>query len=533
MSRTPLPRPLNSLLSRPAREGALSLFAAFLFFALWGAAFPRNAETKEPERPDLEASDGGRVSTEGNRLRLTTGPIKNVGSGDAEPYYKIKVYASSFNSAVSESRDTLIYTYTVPTSLVAGRSREITIENIPLDGLDEGKRYYFGWVVADVKGEIVTQNNSARHVFSEETPTHPDLATDERESSITMENGRFTLETGPVRNLGSAYAESGYIVRVYASTDPALTRDPNRLLKEATINASVAPGMFLNLKIQNIPTTGLKPGEKYYISWIISNVRNEIATENNAARTRDRIKVAASADLAASNGGSIRPEKNRFSLTTGTIKNVGSLRAESPYTINVYASTDNVISPKNDILLKSYKSYSSVQPGQSTFVSISDIPTAKLAEGKSYTIGWVIGDVRGEDSLDNNAAYCDSRLKIAASPDLEAQNGGSVSKNWNKFNLRTGQIKNVGTGPVSGTYTVRVYASEDRSFPDYRKIFLKEERISTSIHPGSSVTLTVDGIPSDKLTMNKEYYIGWTISDVRDEVETNNNSAFCDSRVRR
>ena len=533
MSRTSFARPLNGFSSRAARRGILPLFAAFLFLALWRGALPPNAEADERGRPDLEASDGGKVSTEGNRLRLTTGPIRNVGSADAEPHYKIKVYASSFNSAVSEYRDTLICTYTVPTSLGAGRSREITIENIPLDALDEGKRYYFGWIVTDVKGEIVTANNSARHIFSEETPAHPDLATDEKESSITMENGRFTLETGPVRNIGSADADSGYIVRVYASADPAPTRDPNRLLKEVRIPASVAPGMFLNLKIQDIPTTSLKPGEMYYISWIISDVRNEIATENNAARTRDRVKVSASADLAASGGGSIRPEKGRFSLTTGTIKNVGSLRAESPYTIDVYASADSVISPKNDVLLKTYKSYSSVPPGQSTFVTISDIPTAKLADGKSYYIGWVIGNVRGEGSVDNNTACCDSRLKTAAIPDLEAQNGGTVSKNWNGFSLRTGQVKNVGSGPVSGTYTVRVYASEDRSFPDYRKILLKEERVSTSVYPGSSVTFSVDKIPNDKLTMGREYYIGWTISDVRDEVRTDNNSAFCDSRLRR
>ena len=518
-----------------SRTGAARRGAVFLFTALFAVALPAGAPlTARPETrniPDLEASDGGSVSADGDRLTLTTGPIENIGTGNAREY-KIEVYASEFSDPLARPR-TLLTAYRVTSSLMPGSTRSVTIGDIPLDRLKQGERYYISWSIADVPDEKNTENNTARHAYTVEIPRRPDLEADGRYSRVTMENGRFTLSTGPIRNIGAGSVPSPVTIRVYASTDMTVSESRNTLLKEEKVYASISPGQTNSLEIRDIPTTGLIPDRWYYIIWVIRDVRGELNTENNAAVIPDRVKITASADLEAKNGGSITERKDAISLTTGTVKNIGSRRAESPYTIEVYASADTQISPGADFLLTSYRSYSSLNPGQSAAVTISDIPIKKLPDAKDYYIGWIISGVRGETETKNNTAYCPSRLRVAGTPDPEAKNGGSVTKGQNVFTLKTGPIRNIGTGAVTGNYTVKVYGSEDRSFPESRKILLKEERVSTPIPPGGTVTLTIDKIPADKLPMFRDLYIGWQITGVPGETNTKNNSACCEQKTRR
>ena len=492
---------------------------------------PLTARPEMRNIPDLEASDGGSVSVDGDRLTLTTGPIENIGTGNAWEY-KIRVYASEFPDPLSHSR-TLLTTYSVASSLMSGNIRSVTIDDIPLDQLKQGERYYISWSIADVPDEKNTGNNTARHAYAVEIPRRPDLEADGRHSKVAMQNGRFTLSTGPIRNIGAGSIPSPVTIRIYASADMTVSENRNTLLKEEKIYASISPGQTGSFEIRDIPATGLVPDRWYYIIWVIRDVKGELNTGNNAAVIPDRVKITASADLEAENGGSITGGKDEISLVTGTVKNIGSRRAESPYTIDVYASADTQISPGTDFLLTSYRSYSSLNPGQSAVIRIDNIPIRKLPDAKDYYIGWIVSGVRGETETKNNTAYCPSRLKIAGTPDLEAKNGGSVSKGGNGFTLKTGPIKNIGTGAVTGSYTVKVYGSEDRSFPESRKILLKEERVSTSVYPGSTVTLTIDRIPADKLPMNRDLYIGWQITGVPGETNAKNNSACCEQKTRR
>ncbi len=525
MSRKKLRRP------RPVNYATLfSLAAAFLLAAFSGGA-SLSARPETRNIPDLEASDGGSVSVDGDRLTLTTGPIENIGTGSAWEY-KIKVYASEFSDPSIHGR-TLLTTYRVTSSLASGSVRSVTIEEIPLDKLKQGERYYISWSLSDVPHEKNTENNAARHAYTIEIPRRPDLEADGRYGKVTMGNGRISLSTGPIRNVGSGSILSPFTIRVYASTDMTVSESRNTLLKEEKIYPSIYPGQTNSFEIKEIPTTGLVPNRWYYIIWVIRDVPGERNTENNAAVIPNQVKITAAPDLDAQNGGSIAKKKDAISLTTGTIKNIGTLRAESPYTIEVYASADSQISPNLDVLLKSYRSYSSLNPGQSAAFTIGDIPIGKLPDAKDYYIGWIISGVRGETETKNNTAYCPNRLKVAGTPDLEVKNGGTVTKGRNAFTLKTGPIKNIGTGPVAGSYIVKVYGSEDRSFPESRKILLKEERVSTSISPGSTVTLTVDKIPADKLPMFRDLYLGWTITDVSGETNTRNNSAYCEQKTRR
>ena len=531
----PLPALVVSLLSLRIGTGTARRRTAFLFAALFVAALfadvPQTARAEARGIPDLEASDGGRLSVDGDRLTLTTGPIENIGTGTAREY-RIEVYASEFPNQTSYTR-TLLTTFRVAASLVPGNTTAVTIGEIPLDKLKQGQSYYISWDITDVPDEKNTGNNSARHAYSIEIPRRPDLEVNGRDSRVAMGNGRFTLSTGPIRNVGTGSIPSRITIRVYASTDMEVSENRNTLLKEEKLYASISPGQTGSLEIKDIPAAGLVPGRWYYIIWVIRDVPGELNTGNNTAVIPDPVRITAAADLLAENGGSITERKDEISLVTGTVKNIGTHRAESPYTIDVYASADTQISPGADFLLKSYRSYSSLNPGQSTVIRINGIPIKKLPDAKDYYIGWIIAGVRGETETKNNTAYCPNRLRIAGTPDLEAKNGGSVSKGWNGFTLRTGPVRNVGTGAVTGSYAVKVYASEDRSFSESRRILLKEERVSTSVYPGSTVTLTVDRIPADKLPMNRDLYIGWQITGVPGETNVKNNSAFCEQKIRR
>ncbi len=488
------------------------------------------AEEDRP-RPDLEAAGSGTVSLNDGRIRLTSETIKNVGTKASEPNFSIKVYASA-DKNFSETWDTLLTVYTAGVPIQPGESRIITIEDIPTDKLEGGKSFYIGWMIRDVKDEKVTKNNSAHGPFPISIPARPDLAPEGERSRVAMGNGRFTLTTDLVRNTGSGYAESGYMLRIYGSADKVISENLDPLLKEQRIYQAIAPGQAAALTIEDIPTSKLLPGQPYYIGWIISEVRGETATGNNTARTKDPVKITAFADLAASDGGSVLMGNGRFTLTTGTVKNVGSLRAESGYTIDVYASADRNISSKNDILLKSYKSYSSLNPGQSSNIRISDIPTAGLDEGKSYYIGWIIRDVRGESETGDNAACCPSQIRTAAFPDLEAGRGGAISKQGNRFTLTTGTIRNAGSGRADSGYVIKVYASADSSISESQDILLKEFRVYSSLSPGQTTTLKIEDIPTNKLSSGKEYYIGWIISEVRGEAEKRNNTACCGQRFK-
>ena len=381
------------------------LFVAFFFLAISAGDFAPLTAQPWKNIPDLETTNGGSISVGKETFTLTTGTIRNIGRKKADTVYIIKIYASDDN-VISPNRDTLLTAYTVRTALPPNQSAVERISDIPLDKLSPGRSYCIGWIIEGVKEETETKNNSAYCPQRLNVAVTPDLTAEQRYAGFQASPDGLTVII-PVRNIGSGRADSGYRIKVYASDDKVISENWDTLLKEFYSTPSIGAGQKTDIKISGIPAEKLQSGRKYYIGWIITDVRGETALHNNADCCETKLSMP---DLEAQRGGSIQMQNGRFTLTTGIIKNVGTERAEPGYKVKIYASSDTSISPNWDTLLKTFTVSTSLYAGQTTTLKIPDVPTEKLTAGRSYYIGWIIEGVKGETVTKNNTAYCEKRI---------------------------------------------------------------------------------------------------------------------------
>ena len=236
-------------------------------------------------------------------------------------------------------------------------------------------------------------------------------------------------------------------------------------------------------------------------------------------------------DLEASNGGSIFAGTETFTLTTGTIRNIGRKKADAGYLIKIYASDDQTISPDRDILLMTYTARTALSPNQSAAERISGIPLGSLSPGKNYVIGWIIEGVKEETETKNNSACCLQRLNIAAAPDLTAEQRYAEFQTGPDGLSLTIPVRNIGSGRADSGYKIKVYASSDRTISENRGTLLKEFYSTPSIGAGQQTNVRISGIPAGKLPSDRNYYIGWIITDVRGETALQNNAGCCEKKL--
>ena len=233
-------------------------------------------------------------------------------------------------------------------------------------------------------------------------------------------------------------------------------------------------------------------------------------------------------DLEASNGGTVTPnpvtKNNTFSVTTGTIQNVGE-KASGNYTVTFYALTSTTQDITTGDKLGSV-TMASLAAGASTTVTLNNISTASLAAG-TYYIGWNITGVSGETVTNNNSARNMTALTVnpAPAPDLAASNGGtaptSVTKG-NTFSVTSGTIQNI-CNAASGSYTVTFYLLTNTTQTVTTGTNLGSVSMS-SLAAGASTASTLSNISTTSLNAGT-YYIGWDITGVSGETVTSNNSA--------
>ena len=239
--------------------------------------------------PDITATVGGNVTTpSGGKFTLSNVTIKNVGNGDAPAGFKVNVYASTDTSITTA--DTLLTTYIVNEALAVGKSKTVKITDIPfpVEGLAVGGSYYIGWIVSDVAGEAVLDNNAA-YCKTQLTVPAPDLAASNGGTVTTPSSFKLTLKTGTIRNAGKGDAPAGFRINVYASTDTSITTD-DILLTSHTVTEALAAGKSETFTIEGISTDKLAVGQ-YYIGWIIDNVSGESVLTNNKAYCTTKLKV--------------------------------------------------------------------------------------------------------------------------------------------------------------------------------------------------------------------------------------------------
>ena len=494
---------------------------------------------ENPVTIDLAVLSGGNVQLSNGVISLTTGKIKNNGTGTAVGGYKIKIYAST-DTSISSS-DILLGTYTVNTPLQTGQSTTLSYHNISANALTAGRSYYIGWIVSDVNGETVTSNNTA-YCSSKITVPAPALAPDLTATvggSITMtSDGKFTLSYVTIKNVGNGDAPAGFKISIYASSDTSITT-ADTLLTSFTNNTDLPAGESMRCNFDDISVEGLTAGQSYYIGWIISDVEGETVTSNNTAYCSSKITVpvpALAPDITATVGGSVSTiSGGKFTLSNVTIKNVGNGDAPAGFRIDFYASTDTSITTA-DTLLFAGTTNAGLEAGESITFGVPDISVEGLTAGQSYYIGWIISDVEGETVTSNNTAYCSSKITVpvpALAPDITATVGGSVSTiSGGKFTLSNVTIKNVGNGDAPAGFKVNVYASTDTSITSADTL-LTTYTVNDTLAVGKSKTVKIIDIPFpvEGLAVGGSYYIGWIVSDVAGEAVLDNNAAYCKTQL--
>ena len=493
-------------------------------------------------RPDLVASDGGSVPSsvyKGSTFSVTSAQIHNIGES-ASGNYTVTFYALTSSSA-SVTSGINIGSVSMG-NLAVDASTTAVANNLSTTSLNAGTSYYIGWYITGVNGEIDTSNNAGRSqtmVRIENAPTPADLAASNGGSltpNVVDKGDSFTVTTGTIQNIGGA-PSGAYIVTFYASTSESTLFTSGFNLGAVVMDDLAANGTATATR--SLSAASLTAGT-YYIGWRITGVHGETNTTNNTARCTAQLtvlgEVVPKPDLTASNGGSITPgsvvKGNMFSVTTGTIQNVGDA-ASGNYTITYYAAANESTLFTSGINLGSFN-MNDLGAGAST-TDMRNLSTALLDVG-SYYIGWRITNVNGESNTENNMARSTTLLTVTEGfvPDLATSNGGTVTtpvlpEMVNKyygetFSITTAQIKNIGEAD-SGDYTVTFYAY---ALTDSTSLFTSKIEIGsvgmTSLGVDQTDTATIN-VSSDLLT-NGFYFVGWTIMDVSGEVSLGNNSGY-------
>lgn len=341
----------------------------------------------------------------------------------------------------------------------------------------------------------------------------------------TPSNGKFTLTTGTIQNVGTVTASGSYLLEVG-------TFDPDTgevlVLKTQTVTKTIAPGKSATFRISNIPTSDLKPGGTYYVVWAISEVAGESNLNNNIA-VCSAMLTAPGPDLTASVGGTAALSGNTISLTTGTVRNAGKGAANAGYKITFYASTDTTIT-ENDIQLgDGFTINEPLAAGKSKTFKFN-VSTDGLAIGQSYYIGWIISDVDGESVKTNNAAYCRKPLTIPGPPDIAllASASGTIkfnSKN-NTFSLSNVKFQNIGTGAAS-SYTFTISAVDINK----NEYILKTAQYNRMLGVGKTVSVSMNNVSINTLPRGKDYVIGWYVL-ANGDTNFDNGGAICRSGLK-
>jgi len=266
-------------------------------------------------------------------------------------------------------------------------------------------------------------------------------------------------------------------------------------------------------------------------------------------------------DIAAYNGGPAPIgvcQGNTFSVTTGTIQNVGTA-ASGPYTITYYALLNSEYTTLTSIwdfgmVIGTFTNRPTIPAGQITSHTANGLSSASLNAGNEYYIGWKISDVANEAVTNNNAASLTTRMLIVppCTPtttttsststttttsnvpisDLIAINGGIIPSSVVKgttFTVTSGNIYN--DGNITNSFTITYYAISILHFDTPTALWdngtiIGTFNVSQLIHMGETITHNGKGLSTDNLPTG-EYYIGWKITNVPGEVNTSNNTAYC------
>ncbi|MCR5359768.1 MAG: hypothetical protein K6E55_07805, partial [Thermoguttaceae bacterium] len=395
-----------------------------------------------------------------------------------------------------------------------------------------GQSYYIGWIISDVEGETETGNNTACCPTKITIPVPvADLAANNG-GSLSVSDGKFTLVTGTITNVGTGTAATGYKINVYASTDATIGAT-DTLLTTYTVSSSLFAGQSTQITISNISTGMLTVGANYYIGWIITDVSGEIVTSNNTASCTSQLTVTGTPNLQASDGGSYTVRfddvKAIIELTTGTFSNRGTGKLESEtYQISVYASSDTSIDNTDRLLRTRYVS-EAFNAGESKVLHFDAIGLTNIIVGNTYYIGWIVTDANGHEIT---KAYCPIQMTAQGVTDLDASNGGTFSISGTKITLTTGNIKNLGTQKASaGSYSIRVFLSKNTNISPDEDIRIAVFNDTPYVLYGESKAVKIPNI--DISAFGKDtlpagtYYVGWIIRGVDGETRTNNNTAYC------
>ena len=494
---------------------------------------PEDQPVHVPRLPDLAPSLSGAVTAvTSNSFVVKDAVVKNNGKGAASGY-TVTVYAST--DSTIDTSDIKLAAYSFG-ELASGASSPVGNPKITFDNLTVGETYYIGWIISDVEGEQVTENNTALCTKAITIPAAkaPTLTASLAGAAGDVTSSSFVLKDAMVKNIGNV-AATGYTVTVYASTDSTIDTSDIELKSFSFGELAVDKASPVGNPVISISGL-LTVGETYYIGWIISDVDGEQVTANNTALCTKAITIPDASDRAPDlapsiSGAASNVTSNSFVLKGSTVKNVGKVAA-SGYTVTVYASTDSTVDT-GDIKLAEY-SFGELGVGASLSLGNPEIMfNDLLTVGETYYVGWIISDAEGEVKTANNTATCAKPITIPAVgvPDLMPSISGAATAVTNSsLVLKGAVVKNKGKAAASG-YTVTVYASTDSTI-DTGDIKLDSYTFDELLNVGDTSPLGNPKIKfNDLLTVGETYYIGWIISDVEGEINTANNTALCTKAV--
>ncbi|MBO7726436.1 MAG: right-handed parallel beta-helix repeat-containing protein [Thermoguttaceae bacterium] len=346
--------------------------------------------------------------------------------------------------------------------------------------------------------------------------------------SVSNPTTVITFSVGQIKNIGNA-ASGSYTVTFYASADSTINK--NDIVLGSYSASGISVNGQANVQTKSFSVSGLTAGKTYYFGWIIETGNDSNSSNNTANCGAKTIPVAKSTDIAYGKIGTLSAvANNKFSISGATVKNGGQTNIKGGYAVFVFASPDITVNGTgNDIHLMTTSSTPALNAGANAPLRLDNIPTSNLTPGKTYYIGWIVNRVDGEkdSQLANNFATCTTKLTVpAVSPDLKANNGGSVTaSSKGKFTLKLGLIENLGGKQAASGWQVKIYACPDTKFAASNTICLGTKTMSNSILAGNSRELKVKDIDSSKLKSGTSYYFKWEIINVKNETNKGNNTA--------
>ena len=481
---------------------------------------------------DLVVASAPTGGTEVNRNAqyTVTLDLQNLGAGPTQSSFDVTVYLSA--DAVFDTTDVAVGTTTLSDALSVGTNRTLQISVTIPQTHTLGN---FQWLVVLDSGGTEPESNELNNVAVgnavEVVEKLADLIISSPPSGPNgvFRQGAYTVST-QIRNQGTGENTANFDVVIYLSEDLIVGNSDDVKVGDVAISGTIAVDSTLSVDVP-VTISALQGFRAYHWVAVVDDVQfvTELNEDNNALIGHAVSVVPSPSDLAPENlSGPVLVMRNGAYPVSVDVVNSGGGATGGAFQVAFYMSADDSVGNSDDVRVGSttLKDVLSVGERQTVTTDITMPSSQGFGEYRLLVVVDAAG-VEAESDETNNSGFASAPLALVPSPPdilFVTDPVGPERMFRGVVDTVSMQIRNQGSGDVTGEFEVFVFISQDTLFGDDDDMKVGGVRVTEPIVSGQTITVQVPvSVPNDQELGTYRWWATIDAGEVLAESDETNN----------